>query len=242
MHSLGPFFDVDRHEVGERPTAPWRSMAELFDADVLSDRVEQVRAALAHAGQRTIADVRPRIAASVMHLGLVARLISPVLAEAALTGRRVPVELADWWWQPQPAGSFPMSLPRARGDSDDDGAEHVDHGVMDGRAAMNGPVAALTASVSDRFGLSVRVVWGNVASALNATRGLIGAADPARSQRIESIAAVIRQHPGLAYENCPFGPAFQRRSCCLIYQLTPERLDAVCGDCVLRKPRGAEPG
>ena len=58
---------------------------------MLAGRVAQVRAALAQGGQSSVDDVPLRVAASVMHLGLMARLLSPVLAEATLTGRAIPV-------------------------------------------------------------------------------------------------------------------------------------------------------
>jgi FhuF 2Fe-2S C-terminal domain len=231
--SLGPFFDVQRHESGAEPIAPWRSMAELLDAAVLRDRVGQVRAALAQAGQRPIDEVELRVAASVMHLGLVARLVSPVLAEAALSGRPVPPGLSDWWWQPQVTGTFPMSLPAGRGPG-------ADQATVAAIELLDGPVANLTTIVSDHFGVSRRVLWGNVASALNATRGLIAATGPDAAGRIDLIVNSMRKQPGLTGEDAAFGPDFRRRSCCLIYRLAPDRVDAVCGDCVLRRPRDAE--
>jgi FhuF 2Fe-2S C-terminal domain len=232
VHPLGPYFEVDRHDIGVEPVAPWRSMAELLDADVLTDRVEQVRAALAFAGQCALDDVPPRVAASVMHLGLVARLISPVLADVTLEGRQISVSLADWWWQPQVGATFPMSLPVAGELVATDAGAPAAAGEM-----VDGPVTQLSALVGDRFSLSARVLWGNVASALNAARGLIGTAVPAAAGRVDLIANVIRQRPGLAEENGRFGPDFRRRSCCLIYQLAPDSGEAVCGDCVLRKRR-----
>lgn len=236
---LGPYFDVDRHDLGVAPVAPWRSLAELLDADVLAGRVAQVRAALAQGGQSSVDDVPLRVAASVMHLGLMARLLSPVLAEATLTGRAIPGSFADWWWQPQVGSAFPMSLPRGIDCAGDDADALA---VLIGRAVCDGPVATLTETVSDQFGLSTRVLSGNLASALNAARCLIGATDPSAASRFDLIVVTARECRGLTHEDSPFGSNFRRHSCCLIYQLAPDSADAVCGDCVLRKPRDGEPG
>ena len=72
MDGFGPFFAVARHQVS--PTPPWRPMSELIDdPDALTARVHKVRSALMGNGEPEI-----RVAASVAHLGLVARLIAPM--------------------------------------------------------------------------------------------------------------------------------------------------------------------
>ncbi|HEY3607545.1 MAG TPA: hypothetical protein VGL06_08600, partial [Pseudonocardiaceae bacterium] len=107
--SFGPFFAIETHPAGEPPRPPWRLMRELADDPaVLADRVRAVRTHLA-AG-RPVDTVEPRVAASVAHLGLVARLVSPVLGAAA-TDRVVPdLDLRDTWWQPVLGGAFPLSV------------------------------------------------------------------------------------------------------------------------------------
>jgi hypothetical protein len=91
----------------------WRSMAELADGSgALAARVTAVREALAAGGGQPAAAVEARVAASVVHLGLVARVVAPYLALAVLYGRvprRVP--LADLRWRPALGGPYPLALP-----------------------------------------------------------------------------------------------------------------------------------
>ena len=98
---LGPFFAVHVHLASSAVAAPWHAMSELVeDPDVLRERVLAVRAHLATAaGQQTEA-VPLRVAASVTHLGLVARLVSPALAVAVATGGVLNVNLRCTRWQP----------------------------------------------------------------------------------------------------------------------------------------------
>ena len=77
LAGFGPFFAVVRHQ--DPPAAPWRPMAELIDdPEALTARVRKVRSALMGNGEPEI-----RVAASVAHLGLVARLIAPMIGTAA---------------------------------------------------------------------------------------------------------------------------------------------------------------
>ncbi len=52
-----------------------------------------------------------RVAASVTHLGVAARLISPVLGMAVLLGRVPRMDPAEVRWQPVLGGPLPLSLP-----------------------------------------------------------------------------------------------------------------------------------
>jgi hypothetical protein len=115
LAALGPFFAAMSHVGGRAaPSDDWRSMGELTDGGpVLPDRVSAVRAHLAAAGGRPAEAVELRVAASVAHLGLVARILSPTLALAALRNEVPParLRLADLHWQPVLGGPFPLSLP-----------------------------------------------------------------------------------------------------------------------------------
>jgi hypothetical protein len=207
----------------------------LDDQTVLATRVAQVRSALGAAAARSGDEVDARVAASVMHLGFVARLASPVLAEAAIYGRLASVQLDQLWWQPALGGAFPLSMPPARDGVIDD--DHELARVLE-RELLDGPIGALTASIGARFRTSPRVLWGNVASALNATIGLIARAYPQRTERLVTIATTIRARAELRGEDAEFGPSFQRRSCCLIYQVAGRAEAGVCADCVLRTRPG----
>lgn len=236
LAALGPFFAAESHDPNAAPTGPWRSMAELFDdPDAMSQRVYSVRAYLSAAGgrDRPPEAVEPRVAASVTHLGLAARTLSPFYA-LAVTRRRLPstVGLRDLRWQPASGSTFALSIPgldRAAPIHDDETSE-----------TMARDVESLAIELCDAmrpFGVSPRVLWGNVASALNGARIALSAADPglaARARADDDDVKALLSRPLLAdaWRRTAAG-AFQRRSCCLIYRAAPDRRGALCGDCVL---------
>jgi hypothetical protein len=240
MQMLGPFFAVDHHEAGAAPREPWQPMAELLDdPSVLEVRVEQLRGALGAAGQRSGDEVSPRVAASVLHLAFVARLASPVIAAAAISGRLASVQLDQLWWQPTLGGAFPLSMPPGQDagcDSDQELAAAVVSEMLDG------PIGALTAVIGYRFATSPLVLSGNVASALNGAIGVVRRAYPQSAERLAAMAAQMHARAELRTEAGEFGPGFRRRSCCLIYQAAgrgARTLESrVCGDCVLRTRLG----
>lgn len=226
--TIGPFFAAEGHLAKNGPRAPWRRMAELVeDADCLTARIHGVREALAESVGRSPDTVELRVAASVAQLGLVARLLSPVLG-AALTARVVPdVTLDAVWWQPVLGRPFPLSLPLPG-----TGEERAT------RAVVDGPVSELTEAVAATVSVSRRVLWGNVASAINSAVTLVTAARAELSYRAETLAATLLEEPplrGTASVGVTPGSRFRRHSCCLIYRVAPDAAGAVCGDCVLRR-------
>jgi len=80
---------------------------------LMMTRIDAVRAALA-AG-RPVQRIEHKVAASVTHLGLVARLISPALAFVVTTGHLPCTDLSRVWWQDQLGGAFPLSIPDITG-------------------------------------------------------------------------------------------------------------------------------
>ncbi len=216
--SWGPFFAADEHPADAVPTPPWRPFRELVDEPrLLAERVDAIQAYLATGGGRPAR----RVAASVTHLGLVARLVSPVLGVAALSGEFPALELGEVWWQPELGGTFPLSVHSRFGGSPDE--------------LVNGPLWTLTRA----FAVSEKVLSGNVASAINGARSMIADARPELATRATALAEELLATPLLREtslrETRPQG-GFRRRSCCLIYLAapTPNR-DAVCGDCVLAR-------
>ncbi len=185
-------------------------MRELVDDPaVLADRVRAVRTHLA-AG-RPVDAVERRVAASVTHLGLVARLVSPALA-AAVTGGMVPdLDLRHTWWQPLLGGAFPLSVA--------DTAASLDQ-------LLDGPIRTLGLATRP-FGVSEQILWGNVASALHGAAGMIGA-------RADAVVGGLMSRPPLRGTGATTSGRFRRRTCCLIYRAAPGR--AICGDCVLVRP------
>lgn len=182
-------------------------MAELIDdPDVLTARVQKVRSALMGNGEPEL-----RVVASVAHLGLVARLIAPMIGSAAL-GEPVSWSLADLAWQDQLGGPYPLSVSAA---------------------PTGGPpaVEVLTAAF-ERFGVGRKVLWGNVGSAANSAAQQISRARPDLTAAAQAAADVVLADPRVDGGALRSGPTFRRNSCCLIYRLAGDRA-ACCGDCVL---------
>ena len=211
---MSSFFAVHEHPPGAVPAAPWRPFRELLDDPaVLTARIAAIQAYLATGGGQPAV----RVAASVTHLGLLARLVSPTLGIAAVTGEFPALDLADVWWQPELGGTFPLSV----------------HYRPDGSAAafVDGPLRTLTA----RFDMSGKVLWGNVASAINGAAAMLASTRPELADRAAALATDLLSTPLLRDTNTSrANGSFQRRSCCLIYLAAAEpNRNAVCGDCVL---------
>jgi len=208
LASFGPFFAAQRHDGS--PIAPWRPMAELIDdPDALTARVQKVRTALMGNGEPQI-----RVAASVAHLGLVARLIAPMIGTAAL-GEPVSWSLADLAWQDQLGGPYPLSVVA--------------------QPTGGTPAVEVLTNAFGRFGVSPKVLWGNVGSAANSAAQQIGRARPDLAEQARKAADAVLADPRVDGGVLRSGPAFRRSSCCLIYQLAGDRA-ACCGDCVLTAP------
>jgi hypothetical protein len=234
---LGPFFAVESHAAGAAPPPPWLPMADLVgDGAALTDRVRSVRAALAVASGQAPEDVELRVAASVTQLGIAARLISPVLGAAVTSGAVPHLDLEDVWWQPALGGAFPLSIPgqpsldtsaAAAGSSSAELAAGI------GRTLLDGPIAAVVTAVLNAFPISTQILWGNVASAVNGAATMITTQRPELAPQAHAVAAGLLGQPVLSATHADVGPRFRRRSCCLIYRISPASRDALCADCVL---------
>jgi ferric iron reductase protein FhuF len=95
----------------------------------------------------------------------------------------------------------------------------------------------VTAAVARLVPVSGRVLWGNVASAVNAAAAQVARQRPDLADGAWRAAARLLASPRLRDEPHPPGPAFRRSSCCLFYRLAPGNPSAVCGDCVLAARR-----
>jgi hypothetical protein len=252
LEPLGPFFETHVHDAGATPSAPWRPMSELVtDPAVLAGRVRTVREYLAAGGGQPPDAVAPRVAASVTHLGLVARLVSPVLAVAVGDGALLDVDLAATWWQSTIGGAFPLSVPAGAATVDPARlAELVAARVLDGpvrtlgAAVRAGPVSGAAVPAGPVSGAAVRagsvsdrVLWGNVASAVHGAVSMIVSARSPWAERATALAAALLDLPPLAGTGAVVDGRFRRRSCCLIYRAAPAAAGPVCGDCVLGPTR-----
>jgi hypothetical protein len=221
LAALGPFFAIEEHAPGSAPVPPWRTMIELVeDPAVLRDRVTATREYLAAVSGQLPEAIEVRVAASITHLGLAARLISPALATAVLDGGVRSVSLETARWQPILGGAFPLSMPSLTSERDL-GTELID-----------GPIPAL-AKATEPYGVSEHILWGNVASAINGAATALTNAAPHLSERAHNLAAQLLTHPALREAYTAEAGHFRRRSCCLIYRAAPDHNGPVCGDCVL---------
>ncbi|MEU8782394.1 (2Fe-2S)-binding protein [Streptomyces sp. NPDC048637] len=241
LAALGPFCAFETHATGAEPVAPWRKLSEVAQegSGVLRERVASVRASLAANSGRPPGAVEPRVAASVAHLGLVARVISPVLGLAALHGLPSrPLTRDDLWWGSALGGAFRLSLPREKVTPVSGGGTRPAGAIAADMLA--GPVRDLVDAFAP-FSVSRRILWGNVASAVNGAATGITAAAPSLAQPARAAALAFLQQPPLRDTHTldTRNGRFTRRSCCLIYRAAPDAAGAVCGDCVLMRGRGA---
>ena len=229
LAALGPFFAVGTHRPGQRQAPPWRPLSELASpSPALAGRIDGARASLAARVSRPVAAVEPRVAASAVHLGLAARLTSPALG-AAVLGRPLDIRPAGMWWRDTEGGPVPLSVPAPPG------------GTADwDRLLLDELLAPLTTAIARLVPLSPRVLWGNVASAVNAAARMVARQRPDLAGAAGDAAGRLFASPWLGSESNPPGPAFRRSSCCLLYRLEPDGPPALCGDCVLtgRPARG----
>jgi hypothetical protein len=240
LAALGPFFAVGSHRPGATPVAPWRPVSELTDptgatgpAGPLRDRMGAVRAALADrasGGSRATGEVEPRVAASALHLGLMARLVAPALGSAVL-GNPDDMRPGGLWWQDEIGGPVPLSVP-APPSAPAVGGERLTPGEW-GERFIDEIVAPVTAAIARLVSLSDCVLWGNVASAVNAAAAQVARQRPDLAGDAWHVAAGLFCSPRLSRERHPPGPGFRRLSCCLFYRLAPGSPSAICGDCVL---------
>jgi hypothetical protein len=229
LAALGPFFAVSSHPPQATAVPPWRPASELtVPSESLRDRIASVRAALAARGGRTVSEIEPRVAASVAHLGLVARLISPALGGAVL---RSPVDLrpGGLWWQAVAGGPAPLSVPAPATDRGEPGEWY--------RPLLDEVIVPVTAALAQLVPVSGRVLRGNAASAVNAAAVQVARQRPDLAAGAWQAASRLLASPWLLAERQPPGPAFRRSSCCLYYRLTPGNPAGFCGDCVLAGPR-----
>jgi FhuF 2Fe-2S C-terminal domain len=226
LAALGPYFAIDVHRAGSPPCPPWQPLGELIGApEALASRIGEVRERLAAAAGRPAAAVEFRVAASIAQLGLCARLLSPVLGAAA-AGRALPVDTRQARWIPSLGGPFRLSIP------DTAVSDRAEAGPAAAAALLAGPVAQVVRAV-EAMSISPRVLWGNVASAVNGAATMIAAARPDLAAPAAETATAMLRYPALA-GTCQGRPlqGFRRRNCCLIYRLSPSA-PAYCGDCVL---------
>lgn len=177
----------------------------------------------------------PRVAASVAHQGLAARLWSVALGCAALYGRVPDLDARELHWDADGSAPDDLWLTSVRPLPGDAPA------VAD--VVLHGHLEPLSAALRVHHRLAPGLLRGNAASALaGAARELDrwarrhGRADLAA--RARDLAAELLTHPLLAGSGTLTGTAFRRRSCCLYYRVPG---GGVCGDCCFPRPPRSSP-
>ncbi|GHE12807.1 hypothetical protein [Klenkia taihuensis] len=208
---LGPFCAVD-DDAG--PGA-----VDLADGDtLLRARAAAVSAVLGSAAAA-------REVHSLVHLGVVARVLSPALGAALATGvLPVPASVVL-----QPVGSNPVPMAWAGVRAV---AVRTPDDVAAGLAAhwLTPLVDPWTAAVAARS-VSPRVLTGNVVSALHGTAVVVAGARPGLAARTRAVLdALLAAGPLAGTGGWRPDGGFARRSCCLLQRL-PGALP--CADCVL---------
>jgi hypothetical protein len=227
---VGPFFVIDRWAAD----AGWRPLRELVERpDVLVERVAAAREMLAERSRAEVDQIEERATASIVFLGLAARLVSPAFAAAALADRVPGLRLDALWWQPVLGGPWPLARSGLdRSESTGDVAEDLDAKIL------RPIVAPVLEAFGRTFALSPQVLWGNVASSLAGALTMLRAARPDRAGAATQLVGHLLEHGTLAGTGDldPVAPSFVRRSCCLFYRVPGA---GICGDCVLDEVPGS---
>ncbi len=232
LRPLGGFFVL---RTGGTPAGSLPTLAQAYaqrspevSRNPLNFRVRKVAHAL-----RT---PEPRVAASVAHQGLAARLWSVALGCAALYGRLPDLDARLLRWDPDGSAPDDLWLSGVRSSPADPGR------LAD--TVLRGHLEPLAAALRVHHRLAPGLLRGNAASALAGAareldrwarrndRGDIAA-------RARSLTAGLLAHPLLDGAGTLTGTAFRRRSCCLYYRVPG---GGVCGDCCFTSPPRSSPG
>ncbi|MDI9883372.1 (2Fe-2S)-binding protein [Streptomyces sp. HNM0645] len=222
VESIGGFFATRTAEPG--PGHLPLSRLHAGELAPLTARVDRVAARL-----RT---PERRVAASIAHLGLAARLWSTALGPAALHGEFPDPAAGALYWDPELGSPDDLCWTRAG----------TLPGTVDAirEAVQYGHLVPLADALRSDVRISHRLLWGNAGSALaGALREIRRWARerdrPDVAERATALTAGLLDHPDLS--GTVRGPALRRTSCCLYYRCPGGGL---CGDCVFDRPPGRQ--
>ncbi|WP_243438016.1 (2Fe-2S)-binding protein [Streptomyces sp. FH025] len=227
LAAVGPYFALDGSE-GDAPPPGFRPLPELYGTGPDAPLAGRIRVVAQRLGT-----AEPRVAASILHLGLAARFWSVGLGAAVLLGTVPTLERAwmripdqgpiDLWIPPEPVATRPREL-----------ADQLHEAVLVGQ------LEPLAAAVRAAVPLSARLLLGNAASALAGTLRVLDAHAPGPAREL---VAELLDRPPLAGSGTlrtgPRGTAFRRTSCCLYYRIGPGA--GLCGDCCFSRPPTSRP-
>lgn len=209
---LGTALAFDLHAQGATPTDGWRPLAERISEPALRQRIEHVRNALTRPGCER---VDARTAASTEQFGLAARIVAAHICAASL-GISADLRATALWCREDRNGWLQLSVAQSSAPPN---------------PLQDTAIDELTDRIQHLYGVSSRVLWGNIGSAANSTLALL------RTTRADLVSAAreaadqVLADPRVDGGTLRTGPQFRRTSCCLIYRAT----ESLCGDCVLRR-------
>ncbi|MFF8786103.1 (2Fe-2S)-binding protein [Streptomyces sp. NPDC015125] len=220
ISAIGPYFAVS---CGPRTDAPdFSPLTDLYgDQAALEAYVTAV-------GKR-LGTGQQRVAASTLHIGTAARLWSVALAATVLTGEVPDLAPQRLWWRTATSGPIDLWLPEmisvSRGD-DLPGALYESIVVRNLRP--------LDEAMRRYFGLSPKVLQGNVTSALmGAVRTLNRRAPHAPHPPLPLATALLEREPLASAGTLTVHPlAYRRHNCCLYYRVPGA---GYCDECVLER-------
>ncbi len=217
---FGPFFAL---EAGQRARAPgWRPVADLYR--------DGLPALVASTARQLGTDDR-RVAASIVHLGLAARLWSPVLASGLLSG--VVPDLSTLTVAISPQVRLGVEQPAGWTIRDESELARWSADVVGAQLQQ------LSEALPVR--LAQGLLRGNAASAMAGALGVLATARPDLTSAAAGLAQALLQTSCLrrgGVLTADAAMAFRRQSCCLYYRLPGGGL---CGDCCFQRPP-ASPG
>lgn len=234
LHRLGGFFVLRTAQAAGRSPRHLPTLTQAYGpghpdvhGDPLASRVRKVAGALRAP--------EARVAASVAHQGLAARLWSVALGSAALCGAVPDLAPPLLHWDPEGSAPDDLWLTEVR-PLPGDAPTLVD-------LVLRAHLEPLAEALRTRHRLAPGLLRGNAASALaGAARELDrwgrrhGRTDVAA--RAASLTRDILADPLLAGAGTLTGTAFRRRSCCLYYRVPG---GGVCGDCCFVRPPCSSP-
>lgn len=209
---LGEFFTIT---IGQ-PDSGTATLAELAgDRRVLAGYLAW------YAGRLRTAEAR--VAGSILFQGLAARLWSPVIAGVLVYDRIPTLDPHETYWHPA-AASGRLVTTGARFDSS---------GYAEAIASVvNRILAPLATSIHHRARVAEALLWGNAASALMGSLGVLASVRPDTAAAGWVLAGKALDYGPLCGTGKFVDGGFVRSSCCLFYRVDDGGL---CGDCVLRK-------
>ncbi|MGY5117227.1 (2Fe-2S)-binding protein [Streptomyces sp. 900105755] len=249
LRPLGGFFVLRtvRPAVGDPGTARTGQSTTLAKAykKITSDVYGNALTFRVDAVSRRLGATEPRVAASIAHQALAARLWSVALGCAVRYGRLPDLDPGLLLWDPGAAAPDDLRLAELRalptGTGTGTGPAALADTVV--RVVLHGHLEPLGAALRDRYGLAAGLLWGNAGSALAGTARELDRWARANScadaaARTRALADALFAHPLLSATGIRAGLAFRRRSCCLYYRVPG---GGVCGDCCFTQPPRSSP-